>query len=82
MLRTLFYLFEAQLAASVITLFCVDPRAMSGIDDAAGIVLGFSFIGQLIVCFFLRRTDRRLALIGWLSLLAAFLSGLLMPAVA
>ena len=81
LLYVLFCLFETLLVASVVILFCIDPRRRSGIDDAAGLTFWFAFIGLFIVCFILRRACRRLAVIGWLTLFAGFWSLALFPVV-
>jgi hypothetical protein len=60
LLTVLFYLFEAMLVASLVVLCCVDPRnwmVNGGIEDAAGIAFFYSFVGQLVVCFHLRRIE-------------------------
>lgn len=79
MLITLFYLFEVLLVASVATEFCVDPPVESAVDLAAGFTFWLAFIGQLIVCFLLRRVARRHAVIGWITMFVIFWSLLLFP---
>ena|SRR5437879_6260083 len=81
LLYVLFFLFETLLVASVVVLFCTDPRRRSGVDDAAGLTFWFAFVGLFIVCFILRRACRRLTVIGWLSLFAGFWSLALFPVV-
>ena len=83
LLIVLFCLFETLLLASVVMFFVVDGRrGPSAIEAAAGVTYGFSFVGQLIVCFLLRRRARPLAVIGWLSLLGSILAGMFLPAIA
>lgn len=83
--RSLFYgpfaIFEALLLFSLVVLCCVDPRRMSGLDDAAGIAFWFSFLGLLVVCWFLRRAASRLAVVGFITVLASFAVCALLPAV-
>jgi hypothetical protein len=81
LLYVLFALFETLLVASIVLLACIDPRSRSPFTDAAGVLYWFAFIGLFTVCFILRRTARRLAVIGWLSLFGGILAALLMPAV-
>jgi hypothetical protein len=80
-LKVLFYLFETMLLVSVLLHWSIDPRRQSQLDEASGITFLYSFVGQLIVCFLLRRTARDLALIGWITLTGAFLSSMFLPAI-
>jgi len=81
LLYVLFCLFETLLVASVVGLFCIDPRSGSGIDAGAGVTFWFAFVGLFTVSFMLRRAARRVAVIGWLSLFGAFWSIALSPVV-
>jgi hypothetical protein len=72
LLIVLFFLFETLFLASVVALFLFDRRWNLQISAAAGIGFWFSFIGQLVVCFLLRRSVRRLAIIGWITLFVGF----------
>lgn len=78
---TLFAIFEALLLAAVVVLWLIDPRRMSGVDDAAGVTIGFSLVGLSIVSWLLRRAAPRLARVGWVSIVAAFLACSLLPAI-
>jgi hypothetical protein len=85
LLIVLFYLFEAILLASLVTASYSGPRtgANLGIINGTNIAYWYSFVGQLIVCSLLRRTARRLAVIGWITLFASLLfCGLFLTAVA
>jgi hypothetical protein len=55
LLYALFAMFETLLLAGVVVLWSVDPRRMSGVDDAAGVTLGFSLFGLSLVSWLLRR---------------------------
>jgi hypothetical protein len=79
LLIVLFFFFEVLLVASVVVLLCIGRRRSSGIDDAAAIAFWFSFAGQLVVCFFLRRMARPLAVIGWITLFVGFWGLTLLP---
>jgi len=79
LLYTLFGLFETLIIACVVLAFCVDSREQLAFEDAVGLAFWFAFVGQLIVCFILRRAARRLAIIGWLTLFAAFWCLALVP---
>jgi hypothetical protein len=83
--RSLFYalfaMFEAMLPISVVVLWSVDPRRMSGLDDAAGITFWFSILGLSIVSWLLRRAAPRLTRAGMITVLAGFIACLLLPAV-
>lgn len=83
--RSLFYalfaIFETLLLTAVVVVWSVDPRRMSGVDDAAGITVWFSLIGLLMVSWVLRRAATRLARVGWISILAGFIACALLPAV-
>jgi hypothetical protein len=82
LLIVLFYLFETLLMTSLVAMHFVDPRNGKGIDDALGIAFLYSFVGQLIVCFLLRRIARPYAIAGWITLFATFILGpMLLPAV-
>jgi apolipoprotein N-acyltransferase len=81
LLFALFVIFEALLVTSAVVLWCVDPRRMSGLDDAAGIAFWFSFVGLSIVCWLLRRVAPRLATVGFITVLASFAAVALLPAV-
>jgi hypothetical protein len=72
LLIVLFFLFEALLVPSCIRLFFVDPNQNRLIDDEAGVIYLFSFFGQLVVCFLLRRIARPFAIVGWFTLFGAF----------
>jgi len=74
LLYVLFSLFEALLVTSVVALYCTDPRGNPVLDDAAGLTFWFAFFGLLTVTFILRKTARRLAVVGWLSLFGGFWS--------
>jgi len=77
----LFALFEALLLTSVVMLWCIDPRRMSGLDDAAGITFLFSLLGLSIVSWLLRRAAPHLARVGLVTALAGFAACALLPAV-
>ncbi len=83
--RSLFYalfaIFEALLFGAVVVVWSVDPRQMSGIDDAAGVTIWFSLIGLSIVSWVLRRAAPRLARAGWISVLTGFIACALLPVV-
>ena len=83
--RSLFYalfaIFEALLLVSAGVLWSVDPRRMSGMDDAAGFTFWSSFLGLSIVSWLLRRAAPRLALVGLITALASFVACALLPAV-
>jgi FtsH-binding integral membrane protein len=79
MLVVLFWLFETMLVASVVTLLCFDRRWNPQISSAGAVIWIFSFVGQLIVCFLLRRIARPLAIVGWFTLFGSVLIGLLTP---
>jgi hypothetical protein len=79
LLIVLFWLFELLLVAAVATIFCIDSRRWSPVQDAAGLTFWFAFIGLFTVSFVLRRTCRRLAIIGWFSLFLGFWSLALLP---
>jgi hypothetical protein len=83
--RSLFYalfaIFELLLLVSVVALWCIDPRRMSGLDDAAGITFWFSFFGLSVVCWLLRRAAPRMARVGLITLVGSFIAGSLLPAV-
>ena len=81
LLYALFAVFEALLLAGVVVLWSVDPRRMPGVDDAAGVTLGFSLVGLSIVSWLLRRAAPRLARVGWVSVVAAFLACSLLPVI-
>src|SRR6185503_611521 len=75
LLHVLFFLFEILLVGSVavlVSVASVERHRHLPVSDAAGIALWFSFIGQLVVCFLLRRVSRRLAVVGWLTLFGVF----------
>ena len=83
LLFVLFWLFETLLFASFVVPFAVDRRpGPSVIEAGAAVTCLFSVVGQLIVCFLLRRMARPLAMFGWLTLLALMLVGLCLPAIA
>ena len=77
----LFGIFEALFLISVVMLWCIDPRRMSRLDEAAGITFGFSFLGLSGVCWLLRRASPRLATVGFITALAGFAACALLPAV-
>jgi apolipoprotein N-acyltransferase len=83
--RSLFYalfaVFELVLLVSVAALWCIDPRRMSGLDDAVGITFWFSFFGLSVVCWLLRRVAPRMARVGLVILVGSFIAGSLLPAV-
>ncbi len=81
LLYVLFCLFEMLLIASVVVLACTDPRRGLPVTDAAGLTFWFAFVGLFVVCFILRRSVRRLAVIGWLTLFVGFWFLALMPVV-
>jgi len=81
LLYVLFAIFEALLVTAVVVVWSVDPRRMSGVDEAAGIALFFSMIGLSILCWLLRRPAPRLARLGWVSVLLGFAACALLPAV-
>lgn len=53
----LFGIFELLLLVSVVVIWNVDPRRMTGLDDVAGITFGFSFLGISLISWLLRRTQ-------------------------
>lgn len=77
----LFALFEMLFIAAIILMFSLDPRKYPAATDAVGITWWFSFVGLLLVSWLIRRTNPRLARIGFLSVLAGFFSGLFLPAI-
>ncbi len=77
----LFAIFEALLLGSVVMLWCIDPRRMSGFDDAAGITFWFSFLGVSVLCWLLRDVAPRLVRVGMITLLAGFSACACLPAV-
>ena len=83
--RSLFYalfaMFEVLLLTSVVMLWSVDPRRLSGLDDAAGVTFWFSILGLSIVSWLLRRAAPRLARVGLITVLAGFIACSLLPAV-
>ena len=72
LLIVLFFLFETLFLASVVSGICFDRRWNPQISTAGGITFWFSFVGQLVVCFLLRGSVRRLAIIGWITLFVGF----------
>jgi len=74
-------MFEALLLVSAVMLWSVDARRMSGLDEAAGITFWFSFLGLSIVSWLLRRASPRLAVVGFITVLAGFVACALLPAV-
>ena len=70
----LFAIFETLLLAGQVVLWSVDPRRMSGLDDAAGITFWLSLVGLSVVSWLLRRAAPRLARVGAVSVLAGFLA--------
>ena len=81
LLYVLFWLFETLLVAVVVIVFCIDPRKSPGVAEAAGLTYWFAFLGLFAASFIVRRTCRRLAVIGWISLLVWFWSMALWPVV-
>ena len=83
--RSLFYalfaVFELLLLVSVVVLWCIDPRRMSGFDDAAGITFWFSFFGLSVVSWLLRRVAPRVARVGLITVVGSFIACSLLPAV-
>jgi hypothetical protein len=78
---TLFGLFELLTIASLIYLWRGDLRGQPALGNSAGICFWFSFVALLATSCCLRKTMHRLAVIGWLTLLAAFLIAISLPAV-
>ena len=72
LLIVLFFLFETLFVASVVSGICFDRRWNPQISVAGAITFGFSFIGQLVVCFLLRRIARPYAVAGWFTLFGGF----------
>ena len=72
LLIVLFFLFETLFVASVVALFCTNVRRHSTTVGMAGITFWFSFVGQLVVCFLLRRIARPYAVAGWFTLFGGF----------
>jgi hypothetical protein len=81
LLYALFAIFETLLVVAVVLVYSVDPRRMSGLDDAAGIAFCFSFFGLSGISWLLRGAAPRLARVGWISVLATFLAFVLLPPV-
>jgi hypothetical protein len=79
LLIVLFFLFEALLVPSCIALCIIDAHKNRLMGGAFGIIYFFSFVGQLIVCFLLRRIARPFAIVGWFTLFAAFWIPCLLP---
>ena len=83
--RSLFYglfaIFELLLLVSVVALWRIDPRRMSGFDDAAGITFWFSFLGLSVVSWLLRRAAPRVARVGLVTVVGSFIACSLLPAV-
>jgi len=77
----LFGVFEVLLLVSVVALWCMDPRRMSGLDDAAGITLWFSFLGLSVVSWLLRRVAPRVARVGLITVVGSFIACAVLPAV-
>ena len=84
--RTLFLvltgLFESLLVISILTLWSVDRRRISLVEDAAGITGGFSLLGLFVLWWLLRRGDPRLASICLLSALVGLVCSMILPAVS
>ena len=68
----IFGIFEALLLGAVVVHWSVDPRGLSGLDDAAGVAFWFSFLALSIVSWLLRRTAPRLAVVGFATVLTCF----------
>ena len=81
LLYALFAIFETLLLAGVVLLWSVDPRRMSGLDDAAGIAFWFSLVGLSIVSWLLRGVAPRLARVGAVSVVGGFLACSFLPAI-
>jgi len=83
--RSLFFVifgvFEALLLGAVVVHWSVDPRGLSGLDDAAGVTFWFSFLGLSIVSWLLRRGAPRLAVVGFATVLTCFVVCSFLPAV-
>jgi hypothetical protein len=82
LLYVLFAIFETLLLGGAVALWLVDPRRMSGLEEAAGITVCFSLLGLSTVSWLLRRVAHRLAQVGWISVLAGFVTCALLPGVA
>ena len=81
MFYALFAVFELLLLLSVVVLWRIDPRRMSGLDDAAGITFWFSFFGLSVVCWLLRSTAPGIARVGLITVVGSFIACSLLPAV-
>jgi hypothetical protein len=81
LLYVLFTVLEMLLWSSVVGLWCIDPRGLSGFDNAAGIGFLFSLVGLSVVCWLLKGVAPRLASVGFVTILGGFLAGSLLPAV-
>ena len=68
----LFAVFELLLLVSVVALWCIDPRRMSGLDDAAGITV--FFFGLSVVSWLLRRAAPRMARVGLITVVGSFIA--------
>lgn len=79
LLIILFFVFETLFVASVIGAFCTKSSADLSISLVFGFAFWFSLLGQLVVCFLLRRRARPLAIVGWITLFAGFWSLVLFP---
>jgi hypothetical protein len=83
--RSLFYalfgVFERLLLVSAVALWCIDPRRMSGFDEAAGITFWFSLLGLAVVAWLLRRAAPRVARVGVITVVGSFIACSLLPAV-
>lgn len=83
--RTLFLvligLFEMLLVISMLTLWSLDPRRLSPIEDVAGITWGFASLSLFVLWWLLRRGEPRLASICLLSALAGIICAMILPPV-
>lgn len=77
----LFGMFEVLLLTAGVVLWSGNPRLMSGLDDAAGVIFWFAFLGLSIVSWLLRCAAPRVAKIGLITILVSFIACSLLTAV-
>ena len=82
LLRISFFVCEALFVASFAANEVLWRKYYRAAEDASlffGITFLISLVGLLLVCFCLRRTARRLAVIGWITAFVLFWYGALTP---
>ena len=78
---TLFAIFETLLVTAAVSLWTIDPRGLPVLAEAGGITFLFSLVGLSIVSWLLKRAAPRLAQLGAVSVLVAFLMCSFLPAI-